>query len=91
MPTAEYNADYSLTPRDITIENIKGLKLLEPFGAGNEAPLFYIHEAVIKKIVPLSKGVHTKLNLDFKGNNIDVLIFRTSPQELKAKMIFVIL
>ena len=86
MPTAEYNADYSLTPRDITIENIKGLKLLEPFGAGNEAPLFYIHEAVIKKIIPLSKGVHTKLNLDFKGNNIDVLIFRTSPQELKANI-----
>lgn len=82
MPILAYKVDYAVSPNDITIDNIKDLKKLEPFGAGNESPLFAVNNAVVDNIVALSKGVHTKLVLNFGGVKLDVLIFRTSPQEL---------
>lgn len=32
--------DYKLSPEDITLDTVRQLKLLEPFGAGNPSPLF---------------------------------------------------
>ena len=66
------------------ILNVKDLKKLEPFGAGNESPLFAIENASIENIIPLSKGIHTKLTLNCGGVKLDVLIFRASPQELNV-------
>ncbi len=36
----EIMVDYRLTPKDISFDTIKQLKLLEPFGIGNPCPLF---------------------------------------------------
>lgn len=82
MPLPELKADIPLTPTELTVENVQGLDVLEPFGTDNEKPLFYIKEAEITDITPLSEGAHTKLRIKLGFTQADALIFRRSPQEL---------
>lgn len=85
MPVASLKADSPAAPSELTVENIRGLSLLEPFGCDNEKPLFYIGEARILDILPLSEGLHTKLKLKVGFANIEALMFRTSPSVLPVK------
>jgi single-stranded-DNA-specific exonuclease len=39
-PVPELLVDYRLSPEDITVETVRQLKLMEPFGAGNPSPVF---------------------------------------------------
>lgn len=82
MPVMTVTADSTVIPQELTTDNVQGLDVLEPFGAENEKPLFYIENAVIADIQPLSGGLHTKLKLRLGGGNADALLFRTSPQSL---------
>ncbi len=82
MPLAEIHADSPVSPQELTIENIRGLDVLEPFGTDNEKPLFYIENAQIIDIVPLSEGVHTKLRIKVGFTQADAIMFRKSPSEL---------
>lgn len=82
MPVAELKADIPLTPTELTVENVKGLDVLEPFGTDNEKPLFYIENAQILDITPLSDGAHTKLHIKLGTAQADALVFRRSPREL---------
>lgn len=85
MPVMTVNADKLLLPEDITAENIGGLSVLEPLGAGNPSPVFAICHAVLKELVPMSGGVHTKLKLIYGTMAIDALLFRTSPENVSLK------
>lgn len=82
MPALELKADSPVSPSEITVQNVKSLSLLEPFGTNNEKPLFFIENAIVNDIIPLSGGTHVKLRLKFGFTNLDALIFRTSPSEL---------
>lgn len=85
MPVFTVKADKLLMPEDLTTENIGGLSILEPFGAGNPSPVFAICGAVLKELVPLSGGAHTKLKLIYGTMAIEALLFRTSPDDVKLK------
>lgn len=82
MPIAEISADSTVAPMELTVKNIEGLSLLEPFGEGNEKPLFYIENAGITDVFPLSNGTHSKLRIRLWGSHFDALVFRTSPEAL---------
>jgi single-stranded-DNA-specific exonuclease len=82
MPVMELKADAPLTPQELNVQNIKGLDLLEPFGADNEKPLFYIENAQITDIFPMSDGAHSKLRIKVGFTQADALVFRKSPEEL---------
>ena len=82
MPVMTVSADSAVTPQELTVENIKGLSALEPFGADNERPLFYIGGAQVIDIIPLSNGAHSKLRLKLGYSSFDALMFRTPPQSL---------
>ncbi|MBQ8514149.1 MAG: single-stranded-DNA-specific exonuclease RecJ [Ruminococcus sp.] len=85
MPVMTVKADKLLLPQDLTVENIAGLELLEPYGAGNPAPVFALCHAVLKELVPLSGGAHTKLKLIYGTMAIEVLLFRTAPEDVSLK------
>ena len=85
MPVFTVRADKLLLPEDLTVENIGGLSVLEPFGAGNPSPVFAICHAVLKELHPLSGGAHTKMKLIYGTMAIDALLFRTSPDQVKLK------
>ncbi len=85
MPCYELSADLTLSPADITIENIQGLDVLEPFGMGNEKPVFLVENAFIREIRPLSEGAHSKLKIVLGRSEFEALRFRTPPNALPVK------
>lgn len=68
--------DKILTAKDLEIENIESLKILEPFGEGNKNPLFAIKNAKITSIRTLTEGKHIKIAVNIDGKNIDVVGFK---------------
>ncbi len=85
MPVPDITAEKVISPDEITVENIDSLNLLEPFGEGNRQPIFAIAGATVTDIVPLSQGAHTKLKIQYGFKNIEVLLFRRSPDSLFIK------
>jgi len=61
--------DKEITLKDITLDNVKGLKLLEPFGESNKTPVFIYKNLKIDSIRALSEGKHLKLTLK-DGNTV---------------------
>lgn len=84
MPVPSLNADVPLNSDLLTMENISGLSLLEPFGTDNEKPIFYI-EGIAHNINGLSGNKHTLINGEISGKNLEVLKFYTTPEDIPLK------
>lgn len=68
--------DAKLELKDITVEDVKNIKILEPFGEANELPIFQFNNLKIESIRALSEGKHLKLRLRDENNKIiDVIGF----------------
>lgn len=57
------NIDSELSLKNIDIDSVKSLKLLEPYGEANKTPLFLFKNLKINSIRALSEGKHLKLTL----------------------------
>lgn len=86
MPVLSITADKVLRGRDLTINSIESLNLLEPFGEGNKKPVFAVLGARLSRIVSLSQGRHTKLELEYDGAKFPVLMFSVAPEDIIAKV-----
>jgi len=64
------NIDKSVTDKELTIQNIKDLSKLEPFGEANKMPLFMYKGLKIDSIRALTDGKHMKLTLKTDTNTI---------------------
>ena len=62
--------DKEINLKDITLENVKSLKLLEPFGESNKTPIFIYRNLRIDSIRALSEGKHLKLTLRQDNKNL---------------------
>lgn len=79
MPALHLKIDSVISPELLTVEQIKGLNCLEPFGSQNPAPVFMVADAYLERIIPLSEGKYCKLCL-VKGNaRFNVLCFTARP------------
>ena len=81
MPVMTVHAERSLEPQALTPENVAGLQIMEPFGAGNPKPLFVLPGMTVAEVQPLSGGAHTKLRLKKGTAQCEVLLFRLKPEE----------
>lgn len=81
MPRYSIKVDKLLRSSDLTVEKVKSLELLEPFGEGNPQPIFGISGARLDKLTPLSNGKHTRLEFTYDNSNISALLFFVSPEE----------
>lgn len=81
IPVSVLTADKLLMPQDISIENIKGLDRMEPFGAENPQPVFAMLGARVDRIIPLSQGKHTKIDFNYGGYKGQALIFSLNPEK----------
>ena len=61
--------DKQIDLKDINIETVEKIKLLEPFGEGNKMPLFMCKNLKIDSIRALSEGKHLKMTLK-DGNRL---------------------
>ncbi|MBR6045918.1 MAG: single-stranded-DNA-specific exonuclease RecJ [Ruminococcus sp.] len=82
MPTAVVECDTELDPADLTVENVRDLERLEPFGAGNPRPVFALTGARVTALTPLSGGKHTRLELSCGGRQLSAVMFGCDPSSL---------
>ena len=75
-------ADKLLEAKDFDLSLVESLKVLEPFGEGNRAPIFAIIGAVVNKIIPLSQGKHSKIEFSYDGITQTALMFSRPPETL---------
>lgn len=69
------NIDMEVSLKDLTIETVRELEKLEPFGEANEMPLFLIKNLKIESIRAITEGAHLKLRLKDENLQIDVIGF----------------
>ncbi len=80
FPRFTLTADKLLQPADITLPNVKGLSKLEPFGDANSQPVFAMLGVLVKKIIPLSQGAHTKIEYTYGSSFGQALFFMLRPE-----------
>ncbi len=78
--------DLELGADDITMEQVRELDLLEPFGSANPQPIFALRDAVVRQIQPIGAGRHTKLTLEVKGKTFCALYFGMSADQLDCEV-----
>ncbi|MEG1870172.1 MAG: single-stranded-DNA-specific exonuclease RecJ, partial [Oscillospiraceae bacterium] len=81
MPANTLMIDAITEPNSLTVENVNQLALLEPFGSGNEQPVFAVMEVTLESITPLSGGKHLRLSLNKNGSRFSALYFGMTPQD----------
>ena len=67
--------DNQINEKEMNMNTIEQLKLLEPFGEANKKPLFTYKALKIDSIRSLSEGRHLKLTLKDKNNTIYAIGF----------------
>ncbi len=77
-------ADKILKAEDFNADEISSLSFFEPFGEGNPKPVFALIGAKIDKIIPLSNGKHTKLELTYDGIKITAIMFGAPSDSLNV-------
>ena len=74
IPTIQI--DEKITLKEIRLEDVKSLSLLEPFGEANKMPVFLYRNLKIHSIRALSEGKHLKLTLKDDNFFIDAIGFQ---------------
>lgn len=73
--------DLAVNPSKVTSKILNDINILKPFGVGNPEPVFALNDMKLKKIVPLSKGLHTKIIVERENSSFEVLCFNQKTHE----------
>lgn len=71
-------ADGELLPSELTISNTELLENLEPFGEGNQSPVFLLKDCVIKSKKKLKEGKYISFTFTFGENEYRAIDFGRS-------------
>lgn len=85
MPSYVVECDLKLSGEDITVDNVKGLQKLEPFGAGNLRPVFYMPRCRINRITPMSQSKHIRLDVTYENTNVQIPVFNKTEETFGYK------
>jgi len=86
MPSAEVNIDLKLQPKALSTSIPDMLKVLEPFGAGNNVPVFGLFCMKIQAITPVGGGNHLRLTLTRDGCTVNCMKFSTTETQFPYKV-----
>ena len=67
--------DCETEPEQITLQEVRDLAVMEPFGMGNPQPAFLIRRMQIEEITPISHDRHAKFYLTKNGHSFQGIIF----------------
>ena len=62
-------------PDLLTVEEVAGLDVLEPYGAGNPKPVFSLSGCTVSALTEVGGGRHLKLRLTRCGHSLDAIFF----------------
>lgn len=69
------NIDMEVNLKELSLDIVKDLRKLEPFGEANEMPIFIIKNLKIESIRAITEGKHLKLRLREENFQIDAIGF----------------
>lgn len=75
MLTPAVNINLEVTEKDISIENARLISRLEPFGPGNQMPVFCLRNKVIESKKVIGNGKHLSLCLNINGKLVNAIYF----------------
>ncbi len=75
MPVTEIDLTCRLKPSAISLGLVEQLSLIEPFGCGNEVPIFGLYGMKLVGIISLSNDKHIKLSLSKEDTTINAIKF----------------
>ena len=81
VPQPVLELDCKLNPAQLSVELVRGLSLLEPFGAGNPTPLFGLYNMTLRDIREIGGGKHLRLTLSRGDSTVYALRFSTTLAE----------
>ena len=81
MPVDELTIDAVVSSEQLTLDTVEQLKLLEPFGCGNEVPVMALMGCRIEAIHPLKENRHLRLKMAYQGKMISAVYFRMPPEQ----------
>lgn len=85
MPKQTLEAEKLLIGNDFSASAVMDLRRLEPCGCDNKEPLFAMSGAVVKSVIPLKNGDHTKLELIYDQKMVRALFFGTKTADFRFK------
>lgn len=85
MPQYTIDIDKIVDPDELTVEKIRSLDAMEPFGEQNKRPIFAVTQAMVDEVVPLSQGKHIRLKLVKDRKIFSVLCFGITPEKSPCK------
>ena len=84
IPVIKYDAE--ITNKDITMQTVKDIKLLEPFGEANPCPLFAYKNVRVDSIRTLSNDKHLKLNIKDDHRIFSAIAFNMGDKKNSIQM-----
>ncbi len=82
MPVAYNKIDAVLTADMFELVEFGAVSALEPFGAGNETPLYLMEDLALEGVYPVGEGRHIRLRLKpKKGNPFYAVYFNVSEKD----------
>lgn len=81
VPYPKLEVDLSVNLSKVTNKILNDINILKPFGVGNPEPVFALNNVKLKKIIPLSKGAHTKIVVEKENTQMEVLCFNQKTDE----------
>lgn len=81
MPVYTLKIDRIIDPAELTVENVKALGLLEPFGCKNETPVFAFRKVIIDGVYPIGNGKHIRIKLKKAGMVFYAVYFGVSAED----------
>ncbi len=80
-PVSSLDVDVAVCPEDITLEEMEALGRLEPYGAGNDRPVFSLLGARLESLQSVGQNRHLKLRLSKGLFCFDAIFFSTTAAE----------
>ncbi|SBW11276.1 Single-stranded-DNA-specific exonuclease RecJ [uncultured Eubacteriales bacterium] len=77
IPTLEVDAALD-DPTLLSLEEISALDVLEPYGSGNQRPVFSLAGCTIIALSEVGGGRHLKLRVTFRGRPLDAIFFSST-------------
>lgn len=78
MPRDVCTAEITVSPADLTLENIESLEYFQPFGEANPSPVFHMPDCTVKSLRPLKDGKYVAINVEFGGKEYRIINFRST-------------
>ena len=74
--------DLSLRLARVTVEEVRAVERMAPFGADNPAPVFLLERAIVEGIYPVSDGKHSRLRLHQGSASLYAVWFGMPPEQV---------